>query len=94
MIELHQKVRPDPEVVSTELENNEAVLLHLGTKNYFTLNDLGLRIWQILAHDSSVELIIEKIQEEYDVSPAKALESVLKFIDELMKEKLVKVSDE
>ena len=41
-----------------------------------------------------LEEISEKLQEEFDVTPEKAKESVLNLIDELITEKLVKVVDE
>ena len=32
MVALNDKIKPDPDVVVTELDDKEAVLLHLGTK--------------------------------------------------------------
>ena len=94
MINLNQKFKPDSEVVITELENEEAVLLHLGTKNYFTLNDTGLYIWQMLSRGLTLGEISEKLQERYEVTHEKAKKSVLNLIDGLITEKLVKVADE
>jgi hypothetical protein len=91
MINTEQKAIPDPDVVITELENKEAVLLHLGTKHYFTLNETGLRIWQMLGEGLTFGEISGRLIEEFDVSPAKAQESVLKLIGELNAEKLIKV---
>ncbi|MDR4504399.1 MAG: PqqD family protein [Candidatus Scalindua sp.] len=94
MIELHQKVKPDTDVVVTELEEGkEAVLLHLGTKAYFTLNETGVRIWGLLSGDLTLDEIGTKLLEEFDVSPEKAGESVLALVRELVREKLVKVVD-
>lgn len=94
MIQLNQHVTPDPEVVITELEGaKEAVLLHLGTKMYFTLNETGLRIWQMLNSGLTPGEISKRFSGEFDVSPEKAKESVLNLIDELITEKLVKVAD-
>ena len=94
MLELnYNKVMPDPEVVITELEGKEAVLLHLGTKMYFTLNETGLRIWQMLNSGFTPGEVSESIQNEFDVLPEKARESVLNLIHELIREKLVQVVD-
>ncbi len=90
MINIDQKVKPDPDVVITELENKEAVLLHLGTKNYFTLNETGLRIWQMLSSGLSSGEVSERLRDEFDVTTEKARESVMNLITE----KLVKVVDE
>lgn len=93
MIRLYQHIKPDPEVVVTELDGKEAVLLHLDTKMYFTLNETGLRIWQMLSSGLTAGEISEIIQNEFDVLPEKARESVLNLIHELIREKLVKVVD-
>ena len=93
MLELNYRVTPDKDVIITELEGKEAVLLHLGTKMYFTLNETGLRIWQMLSSGLTPEEISKRVSGEFDVSPEKAIESVLNLIDELIREKLVKVED-
>lgn len=93
MLDLNCRIKPDPEVVMTELEGKEAVLLHLGTKAYYTLNETGLYIWQMLSNDITPGEICKKLPEEFDVSPEKAEESVLKLIGELINEKLVRIED-
>ena len=93
MLELNYRVTPDKDVIITELEGKEAVLLHLGTKMYFTLNETGLRIWQMLSSGLIPEEISKRVSGEFDVSPEKAKESVLNLIHELIREKLVKVED-
>ncbi len=94
MPELHNKIKPDPDVVITELEDKEAVLLHLGTKMYFTLNETGLRIWQLMSSGLTPGEISTRLLEEFDVTPEKARESVQNLISELIAEKLVRVVDE
>ncbi len=95
MLDINCRIKPDPEVVITELEEDkEAVLLHLGTKAYFTLNETGLRIWQMMNSDITLMEISERLQNEFDVSAEKARESVLNLIGELVHEKLVRVVDE
>ena len=94
MVGLNHRVEPSPDVVMTELEGNEAVLLHLETRLYFTLNETALRIWQMLSGGLGNREISEKIQDEFDVTREKAEESVINLIDELITEKLVKVVDE
>ena len=46
MITLEQRVSPHPEVVDTELDRGEVVLLHLESTTYYSLNPTGGRIWQ------------------------------------------------
>ncbi len=93
MLNLDCKIIPETEVVITELEGKEAVLLHLGTKAYFTLNETGLYIWQMLSEELTAREICEKLPEKFDVSPEKAEESVRNLIGDLINEKLVRVID-
>ena len=89
MIALNDKIKPDPDVVVTELDDKEAVLLHLGTKMYYTLNETGIRIWQLLSEGHSISETSETIHNEYDILPDAAQKSVLNITQELIAQKLV-----
>jgi hypothetical protein len=53
-------------VVFRELEG-EAVLLNLDSGMYFGLDQVGTRVWQLLAEHQRVPAVIEKMLEEYEV---------------------------
>jgi hypothetical protein len=89
MIALSDKIKPDPDVVVTELDDKEAVLLHLGTKMYYTLNETGIRIWQLLSEGHSIIETSETIYNEYDILPDAAQKSILNITQELIDQKLV-----
>jgi hypothetical protein len=42
-------LRPSEDVVLTELKDGTGVLLHLGTRHYFTLNATGVVAWKLIA---------------------------------------------
>ena len=67
MFTLEQHVRPHPEVVDTELDAGEAVLLHLEKKTYCCLNPTGKRIWEGLKKEMTLGDISRRLQEEFDV---------------------------
>jgi hypothetical protein len=92
MIALNDKIKPDPDVVVTELDDKEAVLLHLGTKMYYTLNETGIRIWQLLSEGHTISEASETILNEYDVLSVSAQKSVFELAKELVAEKLVTIS--
>ena len=88
-MDLNQPVKPNPEVVCTEVGGKEAVLLHLDTKKYYSLNQTGLCIWQLLSKGQTPAEVIGQIQTEFDVTPEKARESVINLMNELSSEKLI-----
>lgn len=89
------KAKPtvNPEVVVTELNNDEAVLLHLDTKLYYSLNTTGLWIWKRIGEGQTLGDISHRLQDEFEVTPEKAHESVLSLATQLRKEKLIDVID-
>ena len=91
MITLNARVQPHVDVVDTELEAQETVLLHLNSKAYFSLNATGTRIWQGLKRRHPLETISRQLQEEFEVDAEQAMASVVSLVTELEREGLVVV---
>jgi len=79
---------PHPDVVSTTLPSGEAVLLHLGTQTYYSLNATGTRIWRLIEQHQTIEQIASSLQSVFDVSAETATRSVLKLTEDLIAAKL------
>ena len=94
MLTLDATPSTNPEVVMTELDNDEAVLLHLDTKLYYSLNSTGLWVWKRLGGRLTLGEISARLQDEFDVTPAKAQEAVLSLASELHEEKLIELADD
>jgi hypothetical protein len=92
VLTLDDKLRPHPDAVDTELDTNELVLLHLGSKTYFSLNLTGMRVWQGLKQGSSLRDVSRRLQEEFEIEPDAADASVLRLAGELTREGLVEAA--
>jgi hypothetical protein len=79
------------DVVFTAMED-EAVLLHLGTRKYYGLNETGLRIWQMIQVGASLGDVATTLASEYDVELDEAREAVVALCGELLDEGLVRVA--
>jgi hypothetical protein len=88
MVGLEERVLPHPQVVDTELDEGEVVLLHLDSKIYYSLNPTGTRIWQGLKDRLTLKDISRRLQEEFDVDADRANRSVLDLVNELCLQKL------
>jgi len=64
---LNQTITPSPEVISQEV-SGETVLLDLQSENYFGLDEVGTRIWQLIKETSDLQAIFKTLLAEYDVS--------------------------
>ena len=91
---LEQHVRPHPDVVDTELEAGETVLLHLMSTTNYSLNPTGTCIWQGLKQGLNLREISQRLQERFAVEAEHAGQSVRTFVDELVQHQLVQRQDD
>ena len=91
MYSLIQKAHPHPEVIATQLDEKEMVLLHLKTQIYFSLNVTGLRIWDGLRQGLSFGEIAQQLSQEFEVDPEKATTSVMNLVNELNQKNLIQI---
>lgn len=81
--------RPYSDVVSTEIDEEESVLLSLETQQYYSLNETGSRIWELLSAGHDADAIATAITEEWDTTQDEAMAYVESFLEELSDEGLV-----
>ncbi|WP_263835243.1 PqqD family protein [Salinibacter sp.] len=80
--------RPRSQVVSTTIDD-ESVLLHLEAQQYYSLNETGHRIWQLLTRGRDAGAIAAALAEEWALSETEALRHVRSFLQELEEANLV-----
>jgi len=81
---------PLKDVVFTDFEGGEGILVNLNTKQYYQLNETGALIWRGLENGSTVEDIVSEMQTLYEVTREHALTSVDRLLLTLESNKLVK----
>ncbi len=69
--------------------DDEVVLLNLDSGHYYSLNESGRRIWELLDGENTIPDITSVICEEFNVDQEKAVKDINELIDELLNEKLV-----
>lgn len=91
------RVSPDasvyiPEDVIFRELDGEAVILNLENGVYFGLDEVGTRVWLLLAESSSIRRTIEMMRDEYDVDPAVLEQDVLELVSQLTDKGLVRLN--
>ena len=89
---LPTRVAIPPDVLFQVLED-ESVLLSLKTEEYYTLDETGTRMWQLLAEHGDPELVIAQVLEEFEVDEATARRDLAHLIGELREEGLLDVGE-
>jgi hypothetical protein len=89
MITLAHTFCPHPQVVDTELEGQEVVLLHMQSMQYYSLNLTGTRIWHGLKQGLDLGEISQRLRAEFTVEAERAERSVLTLVEELCQQQLL-----
>ena len=65
------------------------VVLNMRTRRYYSLNETGAVIWQMLENDGATQDVIAQLVARYDVDEATATDTVTRLLDELTAEALI-----
>lgn len=77
-----------PEVVCTELEDG-AVLLNLETRFYYSLDRVGLDIWNLIDSVDTGEELADRLMQGYEAAGEDAQKLVTAFLERLQSESLI-----
>ena len=83
---------PD-DVVMREVAG-EAVILNLNSEQYFSLDEVGTRMWLMLEQHETVEAAVDELLAEYDVERARLERDLIELIEKLAEHSLVEIRDE
>jgi hypothetical protein len=91
-VALESRVDQNPEVVSTEV-NDCAMLMSIESGRYFAFNPVGSRIWKLLAKPARLKDVCDALVAEFEVSPSKCRDEVVRFVEKLVERELVRVEE-
>ena len=80
---LKDKVTIPDGVLVRELAG-ESVLLNLNSESYFGLDEVGTRMWAVVANAPSVEAAFDTLLAEYEVEPERLRADLHNFIQKLV----------
>ena len=81
-ITLACRARPSAQV-RLQQTGDESVLLDLASEQYFGLDAVGTRVWQLLEADSDVQAAFAILVREYDVDAARLESDLLDLLRQL-----------
>ena len=87
-MDLNQVVTLSPDVISQEV-SGETVLLDLNSENYFGLDEVGTRIWQLIESSGSLQTVYDTMLTEYEVEADQLLEDMEQLISDIEKAGLI-----
>jgi Coenzyme PQQ synthesis protein D (PqqD) len=83
-----------PDTVLFREFDGEAVILNLDTESYLGLDDVGTRMWMLLANQPSIQAAYDVLLTEYDVSPETLRADMAHLLGQMLEHKLITLKDE
>ncbi|KMK75025.1 lasso peptide biosynthesis PqqD family chaperone [Alkalihalobacillus pseudalcaliphilus] len=71
--------------------DGEKVMLSIENGKYYNLGEIGGEIWDLLERPLTLESLVEKLVNRYEISLSKCSEEVQGFLDELKEQNLIEV---
>ncbi|MFZ2959945.1 MAG: lasso peptide biosynthesis PqqD family chaperone [Candidatus Ozemobacteraceae bacterium] len=78
------------EIVTADLDS-ETVMMSVETGKYYSLGKMGSNIWRIIEDSITVENLVLKLLEKYQVTRLQCEAEVLSFLNETYKEGLIEI---
>lgn len=78
-----------PEHVLTRKVANETVLLSLESEEYFGLDHVGNRVWELIEQETPFAIMVSTIAAEYSADPEEVAADLRELIGDLVEANLV-----
>jgi len=93
LIKSDTTIKQNPELITSEVDG-ERVMMDMKTGEYFGLDSIGTRIWDLIESPTKIAEIVEILINEFDVSKEQCELDTIDFIRELVDKNLVFIVSE
>jgi hypothetical protein len=90
-MDLQERLSIPPEVMARQV-GEETVILHLTSGNYFGLNAVGARVWQLISQGVPRAGICEALLPDYDVAREDLERDIERLIHDLLGQGLISIT--
>ena len=87
-MDVNTKLRRSPDT-TFQVVAEEAVLIHLDTGTYFSLNRIGTEFWQMLDGQQTIEQHAAALAQKYNVDQARVAADLLRLAEKMAADNLV-----
>ena len=89
-VNIDSVITKNTEIDDTDLDG-EKVMMNLDKGQYFMMNEVGSRIWELIEGNTPIVNIIETLTNEYEVDEETCENTVMEFLGRLKNADLIKV---
>lgn len=90
-VSLRDRVRI-PDCIRFQRVDTEMAVVNTDTGVYFGLDEVGTRAWELIGETDRLDVVAERMQDEFDVEPLRLEADLLRLVDDLLANGLVERS--
>ena len=79
-----------PDMVFSHIDN-EVVMMSIETGDYYGLNPVASRIWELLENQHTFKWLIRQLMQEFDIDETACRNDVMRFLNQMTDKKLIAV---
>ncbi len=81
-------IQRKPDLLYNEIDG-EVVMLNIENSEYYGMDQVGSRIWELLEKPVSMKQLISRLTKEYEVNEQQCTEDILTFLQDLIGKNLI-----
>jgi hypothetical protein len=89
---LNDRLLRVPLLVHFQILDGDGILLDLRNQLYFGLDDVGVRIWELVRETGSEQAIFAALVKEYEVPPDEIRRDLAEWLDDLIERRLLELA--
>ncbi len=93
MIESNTVISRNSSVLFSDLDD-KILMMSIDKGTYYSLDEVGTRIWGLIENPASVEELCEVLLTEFEVEPETCRQDVLNFMSEMSELEVISISKE
>lgn len=90
IIDYQSIIQRSNKLVSSNMDG-ETVMMSIESGEYFGLNSVGSRMWELIENPIKVNALIELLLDEFDVSREQCELETMEFLNHLLEKKLLDI---
>lgn len=91
IIDYQSIIQRSNKIVSSNVDE-ETVMMSIENGEYFGLNSVGSRMWELIENPIKVDTLIELLLDEFDVSREQCEAETMEFLNHLFEKKLLTIT--
>lgn len=90
MVDLSRGVCVSPQVISQKV-GGETVILDMESEQYFGLDEIGSRVWELMQGEDGLEAVTQVILSEFEVGPEQLSTDLESLLEQLLAASLIQL---